>query len=55
MDHKIGKPKITKPEQLLINGEAVYDLGKKVKVSDSGKSVNEVIEAHLRKRPWWNG
>lgn len=47
--HKIGKPKISKPEQLVINGEIAKELGKKVKLMDSGRNMNEVIEKHLRK------
>lgn len=49
-DYKVEKPKITKPEQLIINGEQVEKLGKKAKLSDRGLRMNDAVDRHLRKR-----
>lgn len=49
-EHKIVKPKITKPSQLIINGEKVKKLGKKVKLMDHGMNMSDVVAKHLRSK-----
>jgi hypothetical protein len=44
------KPKIKSAAQLRVNGEEVSTLAKKVKLSDKGKKINDVVLSHINKK-----